>query len=70
MDGCGAFDRIMQWLPLPFFGEDEVVAMHYYIAGLRLYDYSAPEEPFGISWQGLPFSPEDLQSRNSPSSTV
>jgi 4-aminobutyrate aminotransferase len=64
MTAEGVFDRIMPWLRLPFFGEDEAMAMFCYALGFRLYDFSAPGEPFGISWHGLPCSPSELVARH------
>jgi hypothetical protein len=60
----GVFDRILPWLTLPFFGEDETMAMYCFALGMRLYDFSAEGEPFGLSSQGLAFTPGELVDRH------
>jgi hypothetical protein len=63
MRRCETFASARTWLPLEYFGEDEVMSMYCYALGLRPHDFSAEGEPFGVSWHGLPCSPAELASR-------
>jgi hypothetical protein len=58
----GFFARTEAWEGLPF-PDDYVLAMYARAVGLRLYDYSAPGEPFGVQASGLAFSPAELAAR-------
>ena len=64
MAAAGMLDDAMDWLPVGFFGEDEILSMYCFAAGLRLYDFSNAHEPFGIAWSGLPFEPTELLRRD------
>jgi hypothetical protein len=59
----GYLGAAAHWLALPFFGEDEMLAMHAYAVELELVDCSSAGEPFGVAYEGLPFSPTDLVAR-------
>ena len=40
--------------------EDHLFSLLTKVVGMELYDLSAADQPFGIAWQGLPASPEQL----------
>jgi hypothetical protein len=63
MKAASMLDDALLWLPLGLFGEDEVLTMYSFAAGLQLYDFSNDREPFGICWRGLPFEPAELLAR-------
>ncbi len=63
MRRCDVFEDATRWLPLAYFGEDEVMAMYCYALGLRPCDFSGEGQPFGVCWRGLPYSPGELASR-------
>lgn len=50
------------WHGLPF-PDDVVLAMYAYAVGLRVCDFSAPGEPFGVQHRGLPYPPVELIGR-------
>jgi hypothetical protein len=63
MRAASMLDDARVWLPIGFFGEDDVIGMYAFATGLRLYDFSNDREPFGIRWRGLPFPPAELVAR-------
>jgi hypothetical protein len=60
MEAAGYLERPGRWEALPFFGEDVTIAMYAYAVGMEVRDYSNTGEPFGLSYRGLPFTPEQL----------
>lgn len=59
----GYFDHSEFWGVLPYFGEDTVTAMYAYAVGLDALDFSDVGQVFGLSYNGLPFSPDELVAR-------
>jgi hypothetical protein len=58
----GFFARAREWEGLPF-PDDYVLAMYARAVDLRLYDLSAPGEPFGVQARGLAYPPAELAAR-------
>jgi hypothetical protein len=50
------------WMDLPF-GEGAIFEMFTYAVGLRLYDCSAPGQPFGVQDHGLAYPPAELVAK-------
>jgi hypothetical protein len=59
----GYFERTESWCALPYFGEDTVTAMYAYAVGLEVLDFSDAGQVFGLSYNGLPFAPDELVVR-------
>jgi hypothetical protein len=59
----GYFEHPEFWCVLPYFGEDTVTAMYAYAVGLEVLDFSDLGQVFGLSYNGLPFSPAELVAR-------
>jgi hypothetical protein len=58
----GIFDHPLIWLDSRC-SEDVVTAICAYACGFQLLDLNGEGEPFGVSYQGLPASPELLAER-------
>lgn len=58
----GYWEDVLGWSHLPF-GEDVILGMYAYAAGLEVVDASWRGEPFGVHFRGLAYAPDELLAR-------